>query len=227
MLLEAIGRLGGAAAAGGGATRSATGSASPRPDRTSWLGGRVNLLSQVARARPFPQLPQLSGPARCCSRRSAAWAVQRLRAAAATLSATGSASPRPDRTSWLGGGALTSLVKVARARLFRNFRNSQGRRDALEAIGAWAVQRLRRRPRRSQHGSARHDPIAPSWLGGLRRAFSPAFRAGFSLSLGAWVPKIWRGENKAIAKQSPLLKLLESDFQERLGVSQLDCAKTQ
>src|SRR5258706_1403468 len=33
----------------------------------------------------------------------AAWAVQRLLAAAATLSATGSASPRPDRTSWLGG----------------------------------------------------------------------------------------------------------------------------
>src|SRR5258705_9838294 len=33
----------------------------------------------------------------------AAWAVQRLRAAAATLSATGSASPRPDCTSRLGG----------------------------------------------------------------------------------------------------------------------------
>src|SRR5260370_1263820 len=33
----------------------------------------------------------------------AAWAVQRLLAAAATRSATGSASPRPDRTRWLGG----------------------------------------------------------------------------------------------------------------------------
>src|SRR5258707_398409 len=29
--------------------------------------------------------------------------LERLLAAAATLSATGSASPRPDRTSWLGG----------------------------------------------------------------------------------------------------------------------------
>src|SRR5439155_395844 len=33
----------------------------------------------------------------------AAWAEQRLLAAAATLSATGSASPRPDRFSWPGG----------------------------------------------------------------------------------------------------------------------------
>ena len=39
----------------------------------------------------------------------AAWAVQRLLAAAATLSATGSASPRPDRTSWRGGSGVLSL----------------------------------------------------------------------------------------------------------------------
>src|SRR5258708_11783479 len=62
----------------------------------------------------------------------AAWAVQRLLAAAATLSATGSASPRPDRTSWLGG---------------------------------------------------------------LRRAFSPAFRAGSLYPLARGCRRIWRGVN--------------------------------
>src|SRR6266446_5897473 len=47
----------------------------------------------------------------------AAWAVQRLLAAAATLSGTGSASPRPDRTSWLGvAAALTPLIALTRAR---------------------------------------------------------------------------------------------------------------
>src|SRR5213078_4535890 len=70
----------------------------------------------------------------------AAWAVQRLLAAAATLSATGSASPRPDRTSW-PGGQLTSLVTPARAR--DDFLNSQCRRDAARPDrAAWAVQRL-------------------------------------------------------------------------------------
>src|SRR5437879_4015492 len=32
--------------------------------------GALTSLVKVARARAFPQLPQLSGPARCCSRRS-------------------------------------------------------------------------------------------------------------------------------------------------------------
>jgi len=50
MLLERIGRLGGAAAAGAAATRSATGSASPRPDRTSWLGGLRRAFSPAFRA---------------------------------------------------------------------------------------------------------------------------------------------------------------------------------
>src|SRR5258705_12856516 len=60
----------------------------------------------------------------------AAWAVQRLLAAAATLSATGSASPRPDRTSWLGGlrrafspafraGSLYPLARGCRRNLAR------------------------------------------------------------------------------------------------------------
>src|SRR6266566_4488115 len=70
-------------------------------------------------------LDRLGPPGRCsgCGRR--------LRAAAATLSATGSASPRPDRTSWLGG---------------------------------------------------------------LRRAFSPAFRAGSLYPLARGCRRIWRGE---------------------------------
>src|SRR5258706_604628 len=43
----------------------------------------------------------------------AAWAVQRLLAAAATLSATGSASPRPDRTRWLGGAPACFLSGIS------------------------------------------------------------------------------------------------------------------
>src|SRR6267154_1870277 len=56
--------------------------------------------------------------------------LERLLAAAATLSATGRASPRPDRTSWLGV-RLTSFVTLTRAREL--FLNSQCRRDAARA----------------------------------------------------------------------------------------------
>src|SRR5258705_40170 len=67
----------------------------------------------------------------------AAWAVQRLRAAAATRSATGSASPRPDRTSWLGGlrrafspafraGSLYPLARGCRRNLARRSKQKQG-----------------------------------------------------------------------------------------------------
>src|SRR6266404_3079337 len=165
------------------------------------LGGALTSLVKVARARPFPQLPQLSGPARCCSRRSAA---------AATLSATGSASPRPDRTSWLGGlrrafspafraGSLYPLARGCRRNLARRkmayaaqlLNNalteclkrgrvnllSHGRARAsfsatsatlragamlLEAIGPpGRCSGCGRRPRRSQlRGQLRHDPIA-------------------------------------------------------------------
>src|SRR5258705_9388432 len=62
--------------------------------------GRVNLLCHP-RARELFLNSQCRRDAARPDR--AAWAVQRLLAAAATLSATGSASPRPDRTSWLGG----------------------------------------------------------------------------------------------------------------------------
>ena len=63
------------------------------------ISGRVNLFCHPnARARAFPKF---SVPALLDSDR-AAWAVQRWLAAAARRSATGSASPRPDRTSWPG-----------------------------------------------------------------------------------------------------------------------------
>ena len=63
--------------------------------------GRVNLLCH-GRARELFLNSQGRRDAEAARPDRAAWAVQRLLAAAATLSATGSASPRPDRTSWLG-----------------------------------------------------------------------------------------------------------------------------
>jgi len=163
---------------GGGRDRSQLrGQLRPRPDRTSWLGGGA-LTSLVKGRAPRATFSATSrnsqGRRECCSRRSGPPGRCRRAAgrAAATLSATGSASPRP-RSHQLarGGGALTSLVKVAASArdLFRNFRNSQGRRDAARGDrAAWAVQRLRGGgPRRSQlRGQLRHDPIAPAGLGG-------------------------------------------------------------
>ena len=71
----------------------ATGSASPPPDRTSWLRGpRVNPISRpYARAREGADGSGLPV-------------------------ATGSASPRPDRTSWRRGPALTLFLAHMRAR---------------------------------------------------------------------------------------------------------------
>src|SRR5256886_16594044 len=80
-----------------------------------------------------------------------------------------------------------------------------------------------RRPRRSQlRGQLRHDPIAPAGSGGsgvlsLRHfglvLFIP-WRVGADESGAA------KAKNKAIANQSPLLKLSEeSDSKERLRVS--------
>src|SRR5258706_4588086 len=71
----------------------------PYPDRPNRR--RVNLLCH-GRARASFSLT-LSGRRDAARPDRAAWAVQRLLAAAATLSATGSASPRSDRTRWLGG----------------------------------------------------------------------------------------------------------------------------
>src|SRR5437660_7092179 len=98
MLLERIGRLGGAAAAGGGRDALSYG-VSFATTRSHQLarGGALTSFFTIARARAFSLL---SGPARCGSTGSAAWAVRRLLAAAATLSATGSATTRPQRSSW-------------------------------------------------------------------------------------------------------------------------------
>jgi len=89
--------------------RSPTRSVAPKPL------SRVNLLCHP-RARASFSLTRSAGAMRLGSDR-AAWAVQRLLAAAATLSATGSASPRPDRTSWLGGTRVNLFCRPrARAR---------------------------------------------------------------------------------------------------------------
>src|SRR6266704_1169496 len=64
-------------------------------------GGALTYFVTLARARELFLNSQCRRDAARPDR--AAWAVQRLLAAAATLSATGSASPRPDRTSWPGG----------------------------------------------------------------------------------------------------------------------------
>src|SRR6266699_2847499 len=91
------------------------------------------------------------------------------------------------------GGALTSFVTLARAREL--FLNSQCRRDAARpARAAWAVQRLLAAAATlSATGSASPRPDRTSWPGGLRRAFSPAFRAGSLYPLARGCRRIWRG----------------------------------
>src|SRR5205823_4304968 len=106
---------GGAAAAGGGRDALSYGVSFATTRSHQLARGRVNLLCH-GRARASFSLTR-SGRRDAARPDRAAWAVQRLLAAAATLSATGSASPRPDRTSW-PGGALTCSITVARARAF-------------------------------------------------------------------------------------------------------------
>jgi len=97
------GRLGGAAAAGGGRDALSYGVsfATTRSHQLARGGGALTCFVTLARAREVFLNSQGRRDAARPDR--AAWAVQRLLAAAATLSATGSASPRPDRTSWPGG----------------------------------------------------------------------------------------------------------------------------
>src|SRR6202035_2805854 len=96
----------------------------------------------------------------------------RFEAAAATLSATGSASPRPDRDSWLRGAPACSLSGISGwfslslgAWLPKNLaRRSMEvwlrRRRRRFSLGL-LISGSRRRPRRSQlRGQLRHDPIA-------------------------------------------------------------------
>src|SRR5438105_4683020 len=82
---------------------SAHGRAAPSDDTCRSIArlGALTSFVTLARARELFLNSQCRRDAARPAR--AAWAVQRLLAAAATLSATGSASPRPDRTSWLGG----------------------------------------------------------------------------------------------------------------------------
>src|SRR5258705_384541 len=81
--------------------------------------------------------------------------------------------------------------RSSRSRARELFLNSQCRRDAARPDrAAWAVQRLlAAAATRSATGSASPRPDRTRWLGGLRRAFSPAFRAGSLYPFGAWVPK--------------------------------------
>src|SRR5258706_121024 len=90
------------------------------------------------------------------------------------------------------------LCASYRARARELFLNSQGRRDADAARAdraAWAVQRLLAAAATlSATGSASPRPDRTSWPGGLRRAFSPAFRAGSLYPLARGCRRIWRGE---------------------------------
>src|SRR5258707_835034 len=72
--------------------------------------------------------------------KGAAWAVQRLLAAAATRSATGAASPRPDRTSWLGGGRVNLLCHGrARASFSLTLRAGAMRLERIGRLGGAAA----------------------------------------------------------------------------------------
>src|SRR6266436_4084715 len=249
MLLDSTGsgRLGGAAAAGGGRDALSYG-VSFATTRSHQLarGAALPSLVKVARARPFPQLPQLSGPARCCSRRSGrlggaaaagggrdalsygvSFATTRSHqlargAPACFLSgisgwfslSLGAWVPKESGAAKNGlraqllNNALTECLKRGRVNLL-----SQGRARAtfsatsatlragamlLEAIGPpWAVQPLRAAAATlSATGSASRRPDGTSWLGGLRRSFSPAFRAGSLYPLARGCRRIWRGEKQ-------------------------------
>src|SRR6266403_744859 len=116
MLLEAIGPPGRCSGCGRDALGYGVSFATTRSHQLA-RGGALTSLVKVARARPFPQLPHLSGPARCCSRRSG-----RLGGAAAAGGGRDALSYgvsfATTRSQQLARGALTSLVTVARARPF-------------------------------------------------------------------------------------------------------------
>src|SRR5207248_3276391 len=78
------------------------------------------------------------------------------------------------------------------------FLNSQCRRDADAARpdrAAWEIGRAScREGALTAAGAASPRPDRTSWLGGLRRAFSPAFRAGSLYPLARGCRRIWRGD---------------------------------
>ena len=106
--------------------------------------------------------------------------------------------------------ALTECLKWGRVNLLCHghardlFLNSQCRRDAARADrAAWAVQRLLAAAATlSATGSASPRPDRTSWLGGLRRAFSPAFRAGSLYPLARGCRRIWRGEKRKTRRKT-------------------------
>src|SRR5258706_6411698 len=77
------------------------------------------------------------------------------------------------------------------------FLNAQCGRDAARPDRAdWAEQRLlAAAATRSATGSASPRPDRTRWLGGLRRAFAPAFRAGSLYPLARGCRRLWRGVN--------------------------------
>src|SRR5258706_566198 len=87
------------------------------------------------------------------------------------------------------------ILSPSRAREL--FLNSQCRRDAARPDrAAWAEQRLlAAAATRSATGSASPRPDRTRWLGGLRRAFAPAFRAGSLYPLARGCRRLWRGVN--------------------------------
>src|SRR6266508_1874784 len=149
---------------------SATGSASPRPDRNSWQGGATACF--------------LSGISGWFSVSLNPWRVGAEESGAAQYGSGGAvaeafrygvsfATTRSQQLAGRGYGVLSlrhfGLVLCIPEPLARGCRRVW--RGAV-----W----LRRRRRRGfpLRGQLRHDPIATAGREGLRRAFSPAFRAG-------------------------------------------------
>src|SRR5216684_669790 len=150
-------------------------SASPRPDRTSWLGGLRRAFSPALRGG------SLYAWARGRRRiwRGEKW-LRRRDGGALT-----SASPRPDRTSWLGGLRRAFSPALRGGSLYPLAR---GRRRI------WRGEKWLRRRDGGALTSASPRPDRTSWLGGLRRAFSPAFRSRSLYPLARGRRRIWRGE---------------------------------
>src|SRR5258705_283728 len=105
--------------------------------------------------------------------------LEPLLAAAATLSATGSTSPRPD-ASILLGVRLTSFVTLSPAPEL--FLTSPSRRDAAGAAAGGGRDALSYGVSFATTRSHQLARGAPAW-------FLSGISGWFSLSLGAWVPK--------------------------------------
>src|SRR6202451_1118625 len=183
------------------ATLSGTGSASPRPDRNSWLRGATACFHSGISGWFSLSLNPFGAwvPKKLARRSLEVWLRRRRRrfgfsdfrfeAAAATLSGTGSASPRPDRNSWLRGA--TACFHSGISGWFSLSLNPFGawvpKKLARRSLEVW----LRRRRRRfgfsdfrfeaaaatlSGTGSASPRPDRNSWL----RVATACFHSGIS-----------------------------------------------